>query len=178
MYLKLLFLLYYTNCIIPPLFNYKSTNSPLIEIIRKSKKNNTDIKDILNQIDNINLSDTIEDLSALFFQFIDNYTNWRKENMFPHIIGCLSSLDDKTGDNPNYLGFIGFSGKGISDLGLEEECLRNNFIYYLLTYEYMNGTDVTFSDQRNAFLFFQQNTFFTGLCLPQECNKFLHHNAA
>ena len=174
MYLKLLFLLYYTNCIIPPLFNYKTTNSPLIEIIRKSKKNNTDIKDILNQIDNINLSDTIEDLSALFFQFIDNYTNWRKENMFPHIIGCLSSLDDKTGDNPNYLGFIGFSGKGISDLGLEEECLRNNFIYYLLTYEYMNGTDVTFSDQRNAFLFFQQNTFFTGLCLPQECNKFLH----
>ena len=116
-----------------------------------------------------------EEIITYIFQFLAEHTNIIPSRMAEEVWKCFGSLtDEKTGDFTNYLGLIAFSGKGVSDLGLEEECLKNNYVYYLLTYVFKNASYVTFSDQTNAFLFFQQNTFYTGLCLTKECNKILN----
>ena len=94
--------------------------------------------------------------------------------MIPEVFTCISSISQETRGFKNYFSLIGFSGKGLSDLGLEEECLRNRYIYYLLTYNYNDSSNVTLTDQKNTFIFFQQKTFFTGLCLTRECNKILN----
>ena len=106
--------------------------------------------------------------------FIVEHTNVLKAQRSQDYLNCIRSLNETTGDFVNYLGMIAFSGKGVSDLGLEEECLRNNYTYNLLTYDYINGSYVTISDQTHAFLFLQQNTFYTGLCFPNNCSRLLN----
>ena len=39
----------------------------------------------------------------------------------------------------NYLNLLSYSGKCLSDLGLESKDIRYNFNYFLLAYEYRNG---------------------------------------
>ena len=136
------------------------------------KKNNTnndsEFNLLLEKFNSLKVNGTEEEIFILIFKFIQYYTNTIEAKMAGSFFECLASIiSNETNGFKNYLGLAGFSGKGISDLGLEEECLRNNFIYYLLTYQYKDGSFVTLSDQNNAFLFFQQNTFYTGLCLTR-----------
>ena len=154
---------------------YRIINCYIDEIIKYGRENPIDIHNILQNINNNQLKDGIDDIAVDIFRFVEQNTNIIKAGMSPDFFDCFHSIvAEKTGDFMNYLAMAAFSGKGISDLGLEEECLRNNYIYYLLTFDYINGSYVTFSDQNKAFLFFQQNTFFTGLCLTRNCNKILN----
>ena len=172
MFIILIFLL---NLLIPIIFTSEINKTSVFDIIKQAIINNTDFKDVLDQMENLEFKDNIDDIIVILMKFVEEHTNILNKGMSPHLMRCLNSLrEEKTGQLDNYLGLVAFSGKGISDLGLEEECLKNDFVYYLLTYEYINGSYVTFSDQKNAFLFFQQNTFFTGICFSQECNKILN----
>lgn len=63
------------------------------------------------------------------------------------------------------------SGKGISDIGLEDDCIYS----YNLTYLFINYTlnqNVSSSDPlfNNLYNFLEQSTFFTGICTWRECN--------
>ena len=73
---------------------------------------------------------------------------------------------------PNYLNVIAYSGKSVSDLGLQNECIRANFNYYLFTYEFIINSN--YMEQNRALKFFQQHTFFTGLCFPKICKNSLN----
>ena len=127
-----------------------------------------------NLINEIN-KNTEFDIIVAILNFLNEHTNIKDYyDLGRDLSRCIISVNSTVRGRPNYFGLIGFSGKGVSDLGLEEECIRNNYIYYLLTYDYINGSYVTFSNQTNTFLFFQQNTFYTGVCLTRECNKFLN----
>ena len=150
------------------------TNINLNEI-KNNTNNDSEFNSLLEKFKSLKVSGTEEDIATAIFHFLEIYTNTIQAKMAYNFFQCLESINsNETNGFKNYLGLAGFSGKGISDLGLEEECLSNNFIYYLLTYQYKNGSFVTFSDQKNAFLFFQQNTFYTGICLTKECDKFLN----
>ena len=146
----------------------------LYEIIKNDKNNITDINTILELIHNFKKEDPSQKIFELIFKFIENYTNIVEKSKATALFDCLGSINFENKGSQNYYGLIGFSGKGVSDLGLEEECLRNDYIYYLLTYEYINSSYVTFGDQTNTFLFFEQNKFYTGLCLTLQCNEILN----
>ena len=121
-----------------------------------------------------NLTDEDSDFMNEIIDFINTYTNVMQARMFEELYACaMSIVFDRTRDSLNYLTLVGYSGKDLSDLGLQEECLRYNFSYFLFVYEYINGSFVVHEKQRNTALFFQQNTFFTGVCLPKICNPIL-----
>lgn len=156
-------------------FTYEMSDNIYTLLYESSKNKSVNLKEFLQNFNNLQyIGDGINDIFATIINFILNYTNVIKANRSKDVINCISSLGDKTEDITNYLGMIAFSGKGVSDLGLEEECLRNNYTYNLLTYDYINGSYVTFSDQTKAFLFLQQNTFYTGICLPNICSRVLN----
>ena len=119
------------------------------------------------------LSEGKWDLIVKIFYFIKQHTN--SSNLIDEeLVKCaLSILNEKTKNTSNYLITLGYSGKDFSDLGLEHECLRNNFNYYLITYEFINGSVIRNKIQTNSFKFFQQLTFYTGLCLPKKCSSSL-----
>ena len=95
-------------------------------------------------------------------------------NKVPELANCTFSLFKKsTDDTPNYLNALGFSGKELSDLGLMHECLGAGFNYHLITYQFINGSFIKNNIQTNSFIFFQQHTFYTGLCLPKGCTSIL-----
>ena len=169
MYLKLNLFLF--TFLFNSLFSHEIKNNILDERLNYSINNN----DFYKGINNLKFKSSSEIIQAIS-EFIEHNTNTLEAKMGGEFWNCLLSFinNNKTGDFLNYLGLIGFSGKGVSDLGLEEECLKYHYIYYLLTYVFKNSSYVTFSDQTNAFLFFQQNTFYTGICLTRECNKILN----
>ena len=127
-----------------------------------------------NYLDKNNLNNEDTDFMNKVIEFINTYTNVMQARMFEELYACaMSVVFDRTHNSPNYLTIIGYSGKDLSDLGLQDECLRYNFSYFLFVYEYINGSFVVHAKQRNTSLFFQQNTFFTGVCLPKICNPIL-----
>ena len=100
------------------------------EII-KGKNNITDtnaILELINYFNNFNDKSQSEDIMTLIFQFISKYTNIVEAKMIDPLWDCIRSIDFEGESKKNFLGIIGFSGKGVSDLGLEEECLRNEYI--------------------------------------------------
>ena len=171
--MKLNIILFFISFFLIFHFPNEVNSCSIYEIIKNDKNNITDINTILELIHKLKYKDASGKIMELIFQFIINYTNIKAEKG-ESLLNCLGSIDFEKGGSQNYYGIIGFSGKGVSDFGLEEECLRNDFVYYLLTYEYINGSYVTFSDQTNTFLFFEQNIFYTGLCLTLECNEILN----
>ena len=154
---------------------YRIINCHFDELIKHRRQKNIDTNYIPENIYNNNLKDGRDDILVAIARFIEKNTNTIKGGMSPYFFSCLFSIIlEKYGNYESYLGMAAFSGKGLSDLGLQEECLRNNYIYYLLTYDYINGSFVTFNEQNKAFLFFQQNTFYTGICLTRGCNRYLN----
>ena len=106
--------------------------------------------------------------------FINDHTNISQAKNFGDLYHCGYSLfNESTNYYHNYLISLAFSGKDLSDFGMEQECLRADFYYYLITYEYFNGPTIRQTIQKNSFMFFQQNTFYTGICLPKVCHPIL-----
>ena len=132
---------------------------------------NSIVKNIVEK--NIIFNELNEDnLYVLILEFFFNNTYVIEEDMVFELFRCLSSFHTETVFLQQFIQVLGYSGKSLSDLGLEEECLRNHYTYYLLTYNFTNGSYLPFKDERNAALFFQQKYFYTGLCLSMECDKF------
>ena len=151
--------------------NYESREKLLYEISNTIETENN-LKIIIKNF--FNLKDEEEELPDIIMEFVNNYTNI-KGDLFTEFQECLKDLTE--GENhgvKNFLSMIGFSGKGLSDLGLIEECVNNDLLYYLVTYEYTNESFVGFVDETDILYFFQQKTFYTGLCLSQTCNRVLN----
>ena len=123
---------------------------------------------------NYPLNDDKSSITLQLLGFVINYTDAIKRDKWQDSYNCiLTTMEGTTDYNPNYLNSLAFSGKDISVFGLEDECLRNNFSYYLVTYEFFRGSNVRRKLQNNSFIFFQQNTFYTGVCLPRICHNFI-----
>ena len=169
MKIKLNLFLFLLSLLVKSISSNELNTNLLYNIINENNDNY--LKMILNNYFNLNIKeDGREEIVHIVSKFISENTSLLSipENGF---FECATELIyGETSRYKNYLNFLAFSGKGISDLGLEEECIKNGFIYYLLTYEYKNGRDVTFTDQHDTFLFFQQNIFYTGICLIEKCN--------
>ena len=110
-----------------------------------------------------------EELIRYFLnKYLKTFTKF-DQNLFNN---CITRLFDKTKNIENFLHLLSYSGKGLSDLGQESACIRNNFSYYLLTYNYnllLNNS------KTNMFNFVNNNNFYTGICLFEECNAFLNN---
>ena len=104
---------------------------------------------------------------------INKYTNLGRANKGAELWKCVKGLAGEKKNRSMYLNILAYSGKDISDLGLEDECLRDNLSYFLIVYGLSNEIYWKFKTQNNSFMFFQQNTFFTGICLPKECTPIL-----
>ena len=153
------------------LFKLVKLNTDLFESLsRFNIKENTAFNNILN-MNRLNAIDPI--IIEKIFNFININTNVTQANKFNELFMCANSMIDDSRGNKNYLNTLAYSGKDLTDLGLEEECLRSNFSYFLLVYEFEKGFFEEFENENNSFVFFQQNTFFTGICLPKICNPIL-----
>ena len=165
------FFVVFINLYIIIIYFNKINTSLLDNAIMNNKYNS-----ITNLLLKNKFSFTSKSIEEIVINFIKNNTNLDllDENLLKCFVDIIGNSTSEGKSYRNYLNLLAYSGKGLSDLGLEDECIRYNFTYYLLTYEYRNGTEVTFSDQKNSFLFFQQNIFFTGICLPKSCNASLN----
>jgi hypothetical protein len=65
------------------------------------------------------------------------------------------------------------SGKGLTDLGMERICIRSGLDYYLIRFnlnlQFYYGDDDKSID---LYTFLQQFNFYTGFCLPPQCENF------
>ena len=159
------------------------TKANRFDLLNQLNKENRITEEIAGEIHSANYNqDTLnefinnyhgdKDLISQIIKFFQENTNVTQAHMGVEALKCAWSIvNESINDHPNYLNILGFSGKDLSDLGLEEECLGYNFSYFLFVYEFLNGSFVSHKSQRNSFIFFQQNTFFTGLCLPEVCKN-------
>lgn len=87
-------------------------------------------------------------------------------------LGRIFYLNSSDTNNTILFDLINNSGKGLSDIGLEQEC-ENNGLYYLFLQvkvnleRYLSGTEFYY-----LYRFLDQNSFFVGLCLPKQCINF------
>ena len=82
-------------------------------------------------------------------------------------------------DKNSYFDLFSYSGKGISELGLEAECyLYNksniNTQYYLVMYQYDPSAFEGFTDDGYVYSYINHTTFYTGVCLFEECADFVN----
>lgn len=167
--------------IIFTLFKLVSLNTDIFELFNQlNSKNDEEFNNINNNIfknyfensyglyekPEIHLDlEYIIQLSILVYK----YTNLEIANKMPELETCVNEVNGDKNGTKNYLNIVAYSGKDISDLGLEDECLRADFSYFLVVYGLPKNLYPQFKNQNNSFMFFQQDTFFTGLCLPKEC---------
>ena len=87
---------------------------------------------------------------------------------------CTNKLLNKTNNIYNYLYLFSYSGKELSDLGLQSDCINNGFSYYLLSFNYKKFS------KKKIYEFLEQDNFYIGLCLFNECelliNKIFNNN--
>ena len=84
---------------------------------------------------------------------------------------CVLRLFEQKNGIENFLHLLSYSGKDLSDLGQESACIKHNFSYYILSYNYNISLN---NNLTNIFKFLENNNFYTGLCLFEECNAFLN----
>jgi hypothetical protein len=113
---------------------------------------------------------------GLFTQIVLYYENLTEIKIItdyvyqkPACIGKIIETMTKSGG----LEIINFSGKTLSDTGLEDDCKSRNYTYLFLTYEldlpvYFNDSDYSSS----YYTFMGQKSFYLGLCLYMECMEF------
>ena len=68
----------------------------------------------------------------------------------------------------NYLLLTQYSGKENGDIGDEENCIKNNFVYFLYLYQF-NIEILGNADNKILKLFMGNNTYYWGFCLIKEC---------
>lgn len=86
---------------------------------------------------------------------------------------CISAFLQS---NDTYFDLFSFSGKGISELGLEAECYlskKASLTYYLFMYQYNTTSFDTFSDDGYVYKFMNHTTFYTGICIYQKCSSWI-----
>ena len=167
------------------LFKLVSLNSGIFELLNDFnfeyvwRANNINIfkKNLENSYGSIFSEEEPIEWDPLFveelFVSINKFTNLGKANKGSELLTCVNELRGEKKNKPIYLNILAYSGKDISDLGLEDECLRDNLSYFLIVYGLSKELFWKFKTQNNSFMFFQQNTFFTGICLPKECTHIL-----
>jgi hypothetical protein len=87
---------------------------------------------------------------------------------------CRTKLTEVVSGNDN-LEVINYSGKTISDTGLEDDCKTRNYTYVFLTFSLELPVFFNDSDYSNFYTFMDQKSFYLGLCLYRECMDFYQH---
>ena len=88
-------------------------------------------------------------------------------------------MEGAKADKNSYFDLFSYSGKGISELGLEAECyLYNksniNTQYFLIMYQYDPSAFEEFFDDGYVYSYINHTTFYTGVCLFEECTDFVN----
>ena len=102
-------------------------------------KNNIEVNLTRNLLSNDGIN--ILDILSIINKFIENKTNiYKGKDTRKSLENCIVALIEKI-DNDiyrNLMNILAYSGKGLSDLGLENPCKTSssNLTYYLLTYEF------------------------------------------
>ena len=110
---------------------------------------------------------SMKDLIQMLYSFIKNHTNIEIQD--PDIFDCTNTLTDSLDFRLLYV----FSGKGVSEPGLESDCIQYNFSYYFITYIYKEFSLQTFIDDFDVYQFINQTSFYTGICIPKYCNNII-----
>lgn len=82
---------------------------------------------------------------------------------------CTNKLLNKTNNIYNYLYLFSYSGKELSDLGLQSDCVNSGFSYYLLSFNYKK------SSKQKIYEFLEQDKFYIGICLFNECELLINN---
>ena len=82
---------------------------------------------------------------------------------------CTSKLLNKTNNIYNYLYLFSYSGKELSDLGLQSDCVNSGFSYYLLSFNYKKVS------KQKIYEFLEQDKFYIGICLFNECEQLINN---
>jgi hypothetical protein len=114
----------------------------------------------------------IFDLVAKLTEYTERYSNqtiiydyvMNKKECFNKLKGVISGTET--------LEIINYSGKAISDTGLEEDCKNRNYTYLFITYNLELPVFFNDSDYSSFYTFMNENSFYLGLCLYRECNEF------
>ena len=128
------------------------------------------IKVLLNET-NENARELVSQQLYTFFEINTNFTQEKNETLTI----CINALFNKSYNTYNYWNMLYYSGKELTDLGLESDCFSNNFSYYLLTYNYIlkPQEDTNETNSHDILDFLGQKRFYTGLCLINECRSFI-----
>ena len=122
------------------------TKANRFDLLNQLNKENRITEEIAGEIHSANYNqDTLnefinnyhgdKDLISQIIKFFQENTNVTQAHMGVEALKCAWSIvNESINDHPNYLNILGFSGKDLSDLGLEEECLGYNFSYFLLPF--------------------------------------------
>ena len=119
---------------------------------------------------NQNLNDQ-QDINRSLLMFLDSFPNFDhlRTNDMELYNNCTNygKLFEKTNGVDNFLHFLSYSGKELSDLGQELACTQKNFSYYIFSYNYKEKED----NITKVFQFLEKDNFYTGICLYDNCLK-------
>ena len=106
-------------------------------------------------------------------QYLKNNFNISEDDISNELDKCSNHLFNKTNNIYNYLYIFSYSGKELSDLGLESECIEKGFSYYILSFTY----NISLKENKNkkVYEFLEQNKSFIGLCLFNECDNLIEY---
>ena len=148
--------------------------SELLTFISSSISNYKLLKDDFLDILNNGISNSIikDEIIEHFEDFLNKYfENFNKKdiNKKEAFKKCSYKIFNKTNNIYNYLYLFSYSGKEFSDLGLQSECINQGFSYYLLSFNY----NISLREENNIYEFLEQNKFYIGLCLFNECDELI-----
>ena len=137
-----------------------------------------------NSISSIEKTDPYQELINKFITFLSNF--WANNRPFPSSIFfsqnltlCLSNITDiisTAKKNSVFYTFFEATGKSMNDLGNEHHCMHNVeptldklVDYYLLEANLYEPKDMTNYEDIYLLKFLNQNNFYIGICLPNDC---------
>jgi hypothetical protein len=166
----------------PQNLNHNNFNN-LVEYINYPTFNNLKIFSTTNSTsenpDDDNITHILSDFISKLYFFLIEHSDM--QIIIDEVLNnpeCNNTLkkifykDSSDSNNTMLFDMINNSGKGLTDIGLEEEC-ENNDLYYLFLQvkvdleRYLSGTEYYY-----LYRFLEQNSFFMGLCLPKQCTNF------
>jgi hypothetical protein len=115
-------------------------------------------------------------ITQLLIQLITYTNKYSNQSIIDEFIvknttECHDKLIDVIKGNDS-LEIVNYSGKTISDTGLEDDCKSRNYSYVFLTYSLELPVFFNDSDYSNFYTFMGQKSFYLGLCLYRECTDF------
>ena len=112
-------------------------------------------------------------LQDLIKSFLCNYTNSEIIDKFLiHNEKCYEILNNIiSGNISNLWNAINWSGKGLNDIGNQNECYGNKLKYFLI--ELSNNKTYNFVDSNQLYRFLMMKKSLWGLCFFPECESFI-----